>query len=246
MKKIHTIGLTLLLGAAFLSGCGQMGGATTATTSGTAGVSQITTEISADAGNTDENFVWEGTVITGLTEKGQAAEEIVIPDTCTAIGKDAFFQADMKSVVIGSSVEEIGDSAFWECNDFESISFPASVKKIAYKAFYKCGSLKTISFSEGLLEIGDEAFSFTSAEMITLPESLIMIGMNAFGPNSAMTSVYIPESMENIPVGVFGFCFNFGTKIYVKEGSWADLNFKEFIPADPYGQADAYYEKTYY
>ncbi len=246
MKKLLTIGLTLVLGAALLSGCGQTGGETTATTTGTAGVSQTATETSADAGNTDEIFVWEGTVIKGLTEKGQATEEIVIPDTCTAIGKDAFFQADMKSVVIGASVEEIGDSAFWECNDFETIIFPGSVKKIGKNAFYKCEKLKEITFSEGLLEIGDGAFGATSCETITFPESLVTFGENIFTPCSAMTGVYIPASMENIPMGALGLAFNFGTKIYVKEGSWADLNFKEFIPADPYGQADAYYEKTYY
>jgi len=246
MKKLLTIGLTLLLGAAFLSGCGQTGGETSATTTGTAGETQTSSQTSAVAGNTDEIFVWEGTVITGLTEKGQAAEEIVIPDTCTAIDKDAFFQADMKSVVIGSSVEEIGDSAFWECNDFESISFPGSVKKIGKNAFNKCDKLKTITFSEGLLEIGDGAFGATSCETVTFPESLVTLGEGIFAPCSAMMSVYIPASMENIPMGALGLAFNFGTKIYVKEGAWADLNFKEFIPADPYGQADAYYEKAYY
>lgn len=252
MKKLLAIGLSLLLGAACLSGCGQASNASTGTTSATEGAAQVTegtsqavSETSADAGNTDEIFVWDGTVITGLTEKGKTAEDIVIPDTCTEIGQSAFENVKMKSVVIGAGVEAIGDSAFYQCTKLEAISFPASVQTIGKRAFY-FASLKTITFSEGLVEIGEEAFACTDVETVTLPESLVTIGRAAFNPCPKVHGFYIPASMENISMETFGWGFNFGTKIYVKEGSWADLNFDEFIPKDPFDKETLYYEKAYY
>jgi BspA type Leucine rich repeat region (6 copies) len=244
MKKLLTIGLTLLLGATLLSGCGQNNGETTATTSGEAGVSQSASETGTDAAISDDIFEWDGTVITGLTEKGKEQESIVIPDTATSIERAAFRNDDFKSVVIGASVKEIGDSAFWQCNELESISFPSSVEKIGKRAFYLCGSLKTITFSEGLLEIGEEAFSTTSCETITLPEGLVTIGENAFSPCANTNHVYIPASAESIPMGAFGV--SSVAKIYVKEGSWADLNFESFVPANIDNPEISQYEKAYY
>ncbi len=245
MKKFLTIVLTLLVGGTFLSGCGQTGGETTVTTSGTAGVSQSVSETSADVGNTDEIFVWEGTVITGLTEKGQAAEEIVIPDNATEIADSAFQFADMKTLTIGANVTKIGEYSFEKCKNLEAITIPSSVQTIGKYAFSYCQNVTTITFSEGLLEIGKGAFQALGAKTVTLPESLVTIGDQAFSPCAYVESIYIPSALENIPMGAFGLDSRWG-KLYVKEGSWADLNYDKYVPADYNDQEKPSIEKAYY
>lgn len=86
MRKFLVMGLALMIGTACLSGCGQTSGETASMTTGVAGETQAASDTNAPAEATDDLFVWEGTVITDLTEKGETAEELIIPDTATAIG----------------------------------------------------------------------------------------------------------------------------------------------------------------
>ena len=246
MRRFLVIGLSLMIGMACLSGCGQTGGDTTVTTTtGTAGESQAASETTSDAGSTDEIFVWDGTVIKGLTETGKVSESIVVPDTATEIGNYAFQFADMKSVTIGSGVTKIGKSAFEKCKELESVTIPASVQIIDNYAFSYCTSLKTITFSEGLVEIGKKAFEAVDAEEIKLPESLVLVAENAFNPCPYVENIYIPSSLENIPMGAFGLDSRWG-KLHVIEGSWADLNYSSFVPADYYDSEKPSIEKAYY
>lgn len=244
MKKLLTIGLTLLLSASLLSGCGQSSTGTASDTNTAAGSSQAASDTNASGENTDEFFVWEGTVITNLTEKGEAAEELVIPDTATSIGFNACSFAKMKKLTLGANVEEIGEMAFDTCKNLEEITFPSSLKKIGNTAFKLCQNLGTVTFSEGLVEIGENVFFGTSVGTIVLPEGLTTIGSGAFNPCPYTTSMYLPASLENIPLAAFGFT-NFQATIYVKEGSWADLHFDEYVQKDPFTK-EVIFEKAYY
>ena len=226
MKKLLTLGLALILGAALVSGCGQPNGGTpAATSSGVAGA----TESETNAGTSDEIFIWEGTVITGLTDKGKEEKSIVIPDTATAIDKYACDSAKMETLVIGANVETIENAAFSGCRQLTSINIPASVKVIGDYAFDLCVNCTSITLSEGLEEIGRNAFSCTGSDTLTLPESLVTIGEEAFMPCSGLYSIYIPAGLENIPLDTF--YPDRGNTVYVKEGSWADIHFENlFLP----------------
>ncbi len=243
MKKLLTIGLTLVVGAAFLSGCGQTGGETTATTSGSAGASQSASDTNVATGNTDDIFVWEGTVITGLTEAGMTASEITIPDTATEIGSSAMQFAEMKTVVIGANVTKIGKSAFWKCKNLESVTIPGSVQSIGNYAFSLCQKLTSVTLSEGLKEIGNSAFQSTSVEVITIPEGVTTIGEKAFNPCADTKEIYLPASLETMASNALGF--EYESKVYVKEGSWADLHYEEFVPVH-FVTDELTYEKVYY
>ena len=245
MKKGLSLILALLVGTTMLGGCGKTDAAVSNSNAGTsAGAGQKSAgDTKAQEGTSDEIFTWEGTTITGLTEKGKTTETLTIPDTATAIGSAAFRYAKMSHAVIGANVAEIGDSAFERCKNLEEISIPASVKKIGERAFSYCQYVTAITFSEGLTEIGERAFEATSAETITLPEGLTAIGEETFGPCPDTASIYLPASLENIPDDAL--FFNFGSTVYVKEGSWADLHYEEFVP-DDYITKEPSYIKAYY
>jgi len=231
MKKGFTLALAFILSATMLSGCGASGASASKDSGTTAAAGQTAAaDTKAQDGTSDDIFTWDGTVITGLTEKGKAAETLTIPDKATAIGENAFKNSSVAKVVWGANVEEIGAYAFKKCEKLTEISIPASVKKIDKYAFSYCQSLTSLTFSEGLTEIGNDAFEATSVPSITLPEGLTTIGESAFNPCPDTTAMYLPASLENIPGDALGF--NFGTTLYVKEGSWADQHFSDYVPVD--------------
>ena len=198
---------------------------------------------SNSSSNSNEIFTWDGTVVTGLTEKGKNESALTIPDNATSIGENAFKNSNVTKVVLGSNIEEIGAYAFKRCKNLSEISIPGSVKKIDKYAFSYCQNLTTLTFSEGLTEIGNNAFEATSVKSIKLPEGLKTIKDEAFSPCPDTEEIYLPASLENIPSGALGFDYN--AKVYVKSGSWADLHFNDYVSTD-YITNGPKYIKAYY
>lgn len=72
-----------------------------------------------------------GTLIDGKTSKGK----VIIPKSVKRINDLAFSFANIKEVVIPSSVLSIGNSAFLYCESLEKITIPKSVKDIGSGCF---------------------------------------------------------------------------------------------------------------
>lgn len=120
MKKSFTLVLSLILILTMLAGCG------TSTPKVTTSDGSVATDGKTDVTTaaTDELFIWEGTVITDLTEKGETVDELIIPDTATGIGFNACFGADMTKLTIGANVETIDKMAFNMCKNLEELTIP--------------------------------------------------------------------------------------------------------------------------
>ena len=243
MQKFLSFGLVLLLGIGFLGGCGK--NVTPSENSGQPSSEGTKASAASNGDTSDDYFTWDGDAITGLTETGKEQTELVIPDTAKSIGMSAFLgNTNLTSVSLGAGLEEIGESAFYMCGNLTEISFPSSLKKIGRSAFCKCESLQTVTFSKGLEEIGEYAFS--SCKILTkieLPEGLTSLGKGVFYPCTKLNTIYLPASLENIPASVFGL--EKKANLYVKEGSWADLHYSEFI-ADDIVTKSPEYGKNFY
>lgn len=86
---------------------------------------------------------------------------LVIPSSCTLIGKRAFEGCSaLETVSIPSSVQEIGESAFEGCTSLNLVTFVGSDKlqKIGKGAFSGCSSLTTFYMPSTVTEYGDEIF----------------------------------------------------------------------------------------
>lgn len=114
------------------------------------------------------------------------------------------------------AVVQIGQKAFYDCQNIKSLTMPNSILYIDAFAFYKF-PLSTIALSNNLLEIGEQAFSLSNIESIELPNSLISIGDNAFYFATKLTSLNIPNSVITIGSSVFDSCENL-TSIYFGSG----------------------------
>ncbi len=67
---------------------------------------------------------------------------IIIPDTVTVIGEDAFTCCDnLTQVEIPNSVIDIRKTAFYMCENLQIVTIPNSVKHIGRAAFGQCKKL---------------------------------------------------------------------------------------------------------
>ena len=91
--------------------------------------------------------------------------------------------ADVKTVIIGEGITEIGHCSFNGYSGFvnmETAILPESLEKIGEYAFSYCKKLKTVNLPSNLKEIMYAAFLNTGIKNIVLPESLKKIEGAAF------------------------------------------------------------------
>ena len=70
-----------------------------------------------------------------------------------------FLKHNLLSICLPSSVIEIGESAFMDCDSLLSIDLPNGLSKIGDGAFNNCTNLISITLPKSVLEIGQFAFA---------------------------------------------------------------------------------------
>lgn len=127
---------------------------------------------------------------TGITE-------VILMEGITKIPAEAFAGANISKITLPSTLTEIGSKAFKE-SALTSVEIPAAVTTIYSDAFRNCEKLEKVTFAEGskLTKLnGTYVFAGTAIREITLPESLIMLGLsetttaNTFSGCKNLTSV---------------------------------------------------------
>ena len=172
--------------------------------------------------------------ITGLTEEGKAASEIVIPKIIdgikvTSIGYDAFYECtNLTNVTIPNSVTGIGKYAFKDCANLTSVTIPDSVTGIDAQAFLGCTNLINVTIPDSVTSIGNYAFSScTSLTSVAIGNSVTSIGGSAFSGCTNLTSIVIPDSVTSIGYQAFLGCTKLNTVYYTgTEEEWNAINIK--------------------
>ena len=73
-------------------------------------------------------------------------KSVILPNTLTAIGTQAFWGSSLVSISIPASVETIEGGAFCRCTALQTVTFEkgSKLKKIEGRHFYECTSLTSI------------------------------------------------------------------------------------------------------
>ena len=84
---------------------------------------------------------------------------VVIPDSVTFIGGNAFMRCDnIETVVLGSGVEELDSNVFCDCNKLKNLTLNDGLKVIGYGAFSSCWSLESVRVPASVTRIESNAF----------------------------------------------------------------------------------------
>ena len=137
-------------------------------------------------------------------------------DSVTSIGYNAFGEtADLKNIALSAGLQTIGYGAFYK-SGIESILIPASVTSIGNYTFEFSG-LKTVTFESGsrLTELNKTLFHGCSQlESVTLPDSLEIIGEEAFRECAALKTITIPGTVSTIKKQAFYNCTGLESVIF--------------------------------
>ncbi|MGM9810572.1 MAG: leucine-rich repeat protein [Paludibacteraceae bacterium] len=116
---------------------------------------------------------------------------IVLPSTLTEIGDNAFTGCRRLTNINCPNVTTLGNYAFQSCSSLTSISLPMA-ETIGENAFYYCSYLTSLSLPMAET-IGENAFYYCSyLTSLSLPMAET-IGENAFGDCSFLTSISLPN-----------------------------------------------------
>lgn len=115
----------------------------------------------------------------------------------------------MTSVVIPSSVTNIGNSAFAGCGSLASVDIPSSVTSIGENAFEKCTSLTNVVIPNYVTSLKEKTFKdCNSLASVVIPNSVTKIGSYAFKLCRNLASIVIPNSVTDIGEDAFTQCYS--------------------------------------
>ena len=145
---------------------------------------------------------YEGKNIIGIKEgafsSSGGVEDIYFPDTYIDFNGLAF--RDCKTI----KNYYVNDSN----SKFSSINGVLYLKDQKSLVAYPLGRKKVEIVKEGTESILDYAFYSCEAKEIVLPESLELIGVNAFGYSKRLQKINIPSKIEEIPNMAFDTCIS--------------------------------------
>lgn len=143
---------------------------------------------------------------------------VIIDEGITSIGDLAFCGEEyalLSKVVLPSTLETIGDSAFASCTSLASIEIPDGVTYIGDGAFWRT-ALTEVTIPGNVTYIGSGAFGETQITEITIPDNV-----KAFGPNvGAVESIVIPANIT----ALFEFGNNISTITFEGNAPTMDLS----------------------
>lgn len=178
--------------------------------------------------------------------------ELKLPETLEQLGEGAFSGSSILSVEFSKPLPKIGPKAFMGCSSLVAASLPTTMSQIPEAMFYRCShllsialpdalssissdafngckSLSEVVFPTHLVEIGEKAFYDSGIKRLELPDSITMLGNEAFGKcpleevklkyelwpaissevkkTKVYIQVYIPDGVQTIPADSFADCF---------------------------------------
>lgn len=148
---------------------------------------------------------------------------LVLPDNLRAIGPRAFQRQPLKgSLIIPEGVKEIGEGAFWGCNNLTgTLSLPSTLEIIGELSFSACGFTCELLLPQNLNKIEEKAFfnCYGLYGNLILPEGLSKIESGVFCNCKNLTgNLIIPQNVKEIKSEAFNYCSGLNGRLTLSEG----------------------------
>lgn len=133
---------------------------------------------------------------------------IVLPEGLTHIQVGAFHSATFASVVIPSTVVEIGNQAFYRnSKTLTSVTIPqnSQLTTLGNQAFYY-GGFTSIYLPDSISKIGYGCFSSSKLQSVILPAALKRMEYSTFSGNTDLATVILQGNLEYIAQQAFTGC----------------------------------------
>lgn len=129
-----------------------------------------------------------------------------------ALGMNAISEIDfdikgnLKRVIIGDGVTNVGDYALFCLPAATQITLPESVTSIGRYGIAMCSKLTGMSIPKGVTEIGDFGLAGNGLTAVTLPDGLQSLGRGAFDTCTSLTNTTLPAAITAVPGKCFADC----------------------------------------
>lgn len=165
-------------------------------------------------------------------------QRIVIPESVTRIEDSTFHGCrSLQEIVLTDTIESIGRGAFKFCGSLQHFAIPKLVTSIEDGTFWRCSSLKKIVIPDWITHIGSDPFGLNNfesrssrfvikndmfvdteedrlihyvgtTEEFIVPNTIKIIGSDAFAACKTLHKVVIPNSVTDIGDFTFASCEN--------------------------------------
>ena len=133
-------------------------------------------------------------------------KEVVVPDGVRVISSSSFKNCSIVSVKFPDSVVNIEDKAFYNCKSLKHVDFGHGITHIgsasSWNVFASCG-LEEADIPEQVTYIGSGAFWACELKKVTFHEGLLKIASDAFGNNVDLKEVTLPDSVIHLGENAF-------------------------------------------
>ena len=118
-------------------------------------------------------------------------ESVVVPPNVRIMKKAFYGVPNLKKVTIQTNkLTEIGEYAFYNCDNLEDINIPDGVTRIGNSAFELNFSLRKINIPSSVTYIAENAFACAHLDSIDIPAGVTFIGRGAFWKCDRLKKVY--------------------------------------------------------
>lgn len=162
-----------------------------------------------------------------------ALDEVVLPNSLTAIEQNTFAWCRFNEITIPSNVTSIGRTSFYNCDNLTEIIIPDSVASIGDRAFVSCEKLSHVVLGNSVSTIGAYAFAVCdNLNYIQIPKSVTTIGTQAFGYTGKVNDGIQNQTQKRNDFTISGYCGT-AAETYATENGFLFERIHDPVDIDP-------------
>ena len=137
-------------------------------------------------------------------ENCTSLKEVIIPSTITNFGINVFSGCtSLETATVNMNIDRLPQGIFYNCSSLKTVNLNSSITEYGNSAFYGCSSLTYAPSINNITELGQRTFQDSALTEVFIPNTIFEIPRNTFANCSELTTVFIPDSVTTISTSAF-------------------------------------------